>query len=129
MKKQNETFDHWNEKKKLLHRSHNKKLFKSREIWWCSIGANVSYEEDGKHDNFERPVLILKSYGSELFFAAMLTSKAKNNIFHHELRENSYVILSQLKTLSSKRLIRKITRLRDNKFNQVQKAIQDLNFK
>jgi mRNA interferase MazF len=42
-------------------------LFKERDIWWVSIGVNVGFEEDGKHEKFLRPVLILKKFNKELF--------------------------------------------------------------
>jgi mRNA interferase MazF len=53
-------FRKWHFRKKLVHESKNIPYFYEREIWWCSIGLNVGYEQDGKNDNFERPVLVLK---------------------------------------------------------------------
>ena len=45
-------FDGWNVKKKLADaKLSNAPFFKERDIWWMSIGINVGYEEDGKHEN------------------------------------------------------------------------------
>ena len=43
-------FDKWNELKKKLHNSEKPKkfYFREREIWWCSLGLNIGFEEDGK---------------------------------------------------------------------------------
>lgn len=61
-------FDKWNIEKKIVDaRVVNKNLFfYAREIWWCSTGLNVGVESNGKHDNFERPMLIVKKFNSEL---------------------------------------------------------------
>jgi len=45
-------FDAWNVKKKLTDtKMSSAPFFKERDIWWMSIGLNVGYEEDGKHEN------------------------------------------------------------------------------
>jgi hypothetical protein len=51
-------FDRWNKKKKTLHQTDFTDFVHEREVWWCALGANVGVEADGKHDNFERPVLV-----------------------------------------------------------------------
>lgn len=43
-----ENMDAWNTLKKRLTTSTTPKLFREREIWWCSIGLNVGYEVYGK---------------------------------------------------------------------------------
>ena len=55
-------FGSWTKLKIRLHVSEDEPVyFREKEIWWASLGANIGYEQDGKNDNFERPVLILKS--------------------------------------------------------------------
>ena len=52
-------FDGWIVKKKEYHyRDSLPPKFKERDIWWVSIGVNIGYEEDGKHEKYLRPVLI-----------------------------------------------------------------------
>jgi hypothetical protein len=44
---------------KKLHTGTFSRYVHEREVWGCSLGANIGVEADGKHDNFERPVLVL----------------------------------------------------------------------
>ncbi|DAB39142.1 MAG TPA: toxin-antitoxin system protein, partial [Sulfuricurvum kujiense] len=59
-------FDEWNEVKKDT--DYNTRIIgiKPREIFWAKIGENVGYEQNGKGDNFARPVLIIKKLTKEL---------------------------------------------------------------
>ncbi len=41
-------FDNWNTKKKELEEVKEKFLFKTGDIWWCSVGLNVKAESCGK---------------------------------------------------------------------------------
>lgn len=94
--------------------------FSERDVWWCSIGANIGFEEDGKNDDFERPVLVIRKFNKELFVGVPLTSKRKDNKFYHHVTvadKESAVILSQQRALSSKRLLRKVGRVGQEDFS------------
>jgi mRNA interferase MazF len=105
-------FDAWNSVKKQLHKTDKIPEFKEREIWWCAIGVNLGYEEDGKNKNFERPILVVRKFNRWLFVGLPLTSQNKQNQFHYKLPSyndiQSSVILSQARTLSAKRLVRRV---------------------
>ncbi len=104
-------FKNWTKLKIKIHLNERIIYFREREIWWTSLGANIGFEQNGKNEAFERPVLILKKFGKEVLWAIPLTSKNKSGFFYYDLSSagfNSRVILSQLKLISSKRLIRKI---------------------
>lgn len=106
-------------------------LFRDQEIWWCSLGENIGFEEDGKNEKYERPVLVFRKFHKGMFFGLPLTSKEKDNKFHFKLtlsipdengvvREKvSYVILSQLRLFSSKRMIRRMVHINDNVFKEL----------
>ncbi|MDR0299066.1 MAG: hypothetical protein LBI13_03170 [Streptococcaceae bacterium] len=47
-------FDFWNNEKKHLNNREKAFYVKEREIWYCSLGVNVGYEIDGKHEQFEK---------------------------------------------------------------------------
>lgn len=86
--------------------------FKEREIWWASIGANIGSEQNGKNDLFERPTLILKTlYGGNLLLVAPIRSGGRRGDYYfrteYENRIQS-VIFSQIRVISSKRLVRKL---------------------
>lgn len=51
----------WIKIKVKIHISDRSVYFREGEIWLVNLGANVGHEEEGKNDNFERPILVLKS--------------------------------------------------------------------
>jgi hypothetical protein len=93
-----------------------------------SLGHNVGSEENGKHENFERPVLILKKITDKLFFGLPLTSRQKKGSWYYpflfEGVERS-AILSQLRALSGRRLIRPMGRLDVETFRPLKQAMID----
>jgi mRNA-degrading endonuclease toxin of MazEF toxin-antitoxin module len=103
-------FDLWNEKKKEIERSDVQRLCREREIWWCTLGVNIGSEQDGKNELFERPVLILKRYNTDLVLILPITSTEKDNIYYTKIKSvmASSVILSQVRAIDSKRLLRKV---------------------
>lgn len=115
-------FDEWNEKKKKINEQTPTSFARIRDIWWCSLGLNVGSEEDGKNELFERPVLVIKKFNKEILRILPLTSKAKDDQHHFKIvyaNRNGSVILSQLKTISSKRLSRKLYRIDRPQFNEI----------
>ncbi len=97
-------------------------LFREREIWWCSLGANVGVEQDGKHDRFERPVLVLRKFNREMLWILPLSSKSKDGIFYHQFivnGETRSVLLSQHRTISAKRLIRRMAKVNQEVFTDI----------
>lgn len=105
------------------------KYFKEREVWWTSLGANIGYEQDGKHANFQRPVLIIRKFNHDVFIGVPLTSKVKNGRFYEKISlksGDSSVILSQIRLLSSKRLVRKMQTMSNNEFSLVKDRLKSL---
>ncbi|PJF32835.1 MAG: hypothetical protein CUN57_03820, partial [Phototrophicales bacterium] len=62
-------FDNWNVKKKSIHTDDKAPFCHEREVWWCSLGVNVGFEQDGTGKNYDRPVVILRSFNKNVFFA------------------------------------------------------------
>jgi len=123
-------FDYWNKVKKKLHERElaSGLYFKEREIWWSAIGINIGHEQDGKHNNFERPILVLKVFNRELLWALPLTSKNKDGKYYSQifyLGESYSVILSQLRLISSRRLLRKIRTLAREDFLVIKGSLRD----
>lgn len=121
-------FDRWNERKKRLHVMERSKalFYYEREVWWCSIGMNVGVEAYGKHQHFERPVLVVKKFNKEMFWGVPLTSKPGIGQFSCEVtygRGPSWAMLSQLKNFSSKRLLRKIGMVQSVCFSEILKRL------
>jgi len=119
-------FDKWNSEKKIVDQKViNKDLFfYPREIWWCSTGLNIGVEANGKHENFERPMLIIKKFNSEMIWSVPLTTQGKDNKYYYKLKHESvksWVVVSQIKTVSTKRLLRKIGSVSEGDFQNILK--------
>jgi mRNA interferase MazF len=106
-----------------------RKIFHEQEIWWCSIGVNIGYEVDGKNTKFERPILVFRKFNKGMFWGIPLTSKIKKGNFYltFDFKDRkSTIILSQLRILSSKRLIRKMGSLSNETFKEIEKMVLKL---
>lgn len=106
-----EKYLEWHKKKNEINNLNRKLSFHVREVWFCYLGINIGYEQNGDSDNFLRPVLILRKFNNRIFWAIPLTKTIKQSefYFNFELNDNSSVaILSQVRLMDSKRLVKKI---------------------
>lgn len=122
-------FDKWNKIKKRLDQNKEIPTFNEREIWWCSFGVNVGYEVMGKGSKFWRPVLILDKHNKHTFLGLSISTRLKSdNPYFYKFtlkgKERS-VILSQARTLSSKRLTNKIGTIPEPIFREILKAFKN----
>lgn len=121
-----EVFRSWCKQKIGLHKQSvaDVKLFKQREVWWCSVGMNVGDEIYGKGASFLRPVLVLKKITGNVFLALPMTSLEKKGTWYVEVKlhqKQNWVILSQARTLDARRLRNRIGELSDLEYLMVQK--------
>ena len=123
-------FDSWNEKKKKIHNRTDSPFFHGREIWWCSLGVNIGFEQDGSGDEYRRPVLVLKSLSRKTFLAVPLTTSEKSHIMRPSIGkvegEEAHALLSQLCVVDTKRLVRKIGYLDKKIFERIRKTVKDM---
>ncbi len=121
-------FDRWNEKKKRIHIADFADFVNEREVWWCALGLNVGVEADGKHDNFERPVLVVRKFNKDSVLIVPLTSHPKDNPYYipfkHEGREFA-AIISQMRLISTNRLLRLIYKMDNSVFKTVQISLSE----
>jgi len=122
-------FDGWNEIKKQVHNKNENRLYHEREVWWCSLGVNVGFEQDGTGINGERPVLILKGFSKHVCLVIPLTTSKKKNPYHIFLgqvgdREAS-AIISQIRLMDTKRFINRIGFIDHTLFQKIKKAVKD----
>ena len=123
-------FDNWNvERKKVDAQEIRRDLFFcEREVWWCTLGINIGVETDGKNENYERPVLSVKKFNNAMLRVVPLTSKEKVSPHHFRISHEagtSWVCLSQIRTISTKRLLRKIGMVSEPDFCIVAKRMAD----
>lgn len=101
-------YDNWNVRKKQI--SKNERVyFDKGEIWYASLGKNIGDEEDGKNDGLERPILITRKFNNNIFICVPLTSNIhKEGKYYFKLSSfnGSVAILSQVRLLDAKRLLR-----------------------
>lgn len=127
-------FDGWHKQKKEIDGSSTEAIpyFSEREIWFCAVGCNIGYEQDGKGEEFWRPVVIVRKYNKHLFAGIPLTSKIKTVPFYFGVGEvNSraaMAILSQERAFSSKRLVNKLETMNEAVFEAMKKATKDFIF-
>lgn len=126
-------FDRWNKIKKYTNKTKRNVGFKQREIFWARIGKNIGFEEYGKGNEFQRPVLIARKLTSNIFIGIPLTSNIKDDDYFHSfsyntktgLIKNSAMIL-QVRTFDKRRLMGKIGKINQDYFNDILEKIRGL---
>jgi mRNA interferase MazF len=120
-------FDTWNQNKKILDSLEKEIFFHDREVWWCKLGVNVGFEQDGKGDRFARPILIVKKFNNQIFWGVPLSTKIKKTKFYASIDigdgEIRCAILSQMKLFDGKRLMDKIGVIPIENYVAIKKAI------
>lgn len=123
-------FDLWNSKKKTIHNKDKMIGFSQYEIVFMRIGINVGFEQDGKGEDFLRPVLVYKKFNNQVFLGIPLTLKAKDNKFHfgfeYKKGKKSFAILSQLKLFDIKRAKYKDGKISKSNFTNLQNKLLKL---
>ena len=113
----------WTQCKIAIDHSRIRAFPRKKEIWWASLGINVGVEINGKHRTFERPVLVIKAFNADSFLVVPISSKIKDNEylykFHNDLGEENVAVLSQMRTISDKRFIRKSQVMNSKDFDQI----------
>jgi mRNA-degrading endonuclease toxin of MazEF toxin-antitoxin module len=128
-------FDNWNILKKKIDSKNDKEIpdFSEKEIWWGTLGCNVGVEADGKNETFERPILILRKYNKYSFLGLPLTTRGKDSDFYYKLPKHNnvdgWVVLSQSKTCSAKRLSRRLYQITKEDFEKIIDSYKKINFK
>ena len=98
-------------------------LFIEREVWWCCLGINVGYEQNGKGHQFLRPILVLKKFNNDMLIGLPLSTVIKpNNSFYHTFLFNGKeqsVIIAQIRLFDAKRLSHRLGMLKEEDFQRV----------
>jgi mRNA interferase MazF len=123
-------FGTWNTCKISIRRDEKNRWCRPRDIWWCKMGVNIGFEQDGKGENFVRPVVVLQSFGKYTALIVPITTSIKENRYHVYLGKplglKASAIITQLRLVDTKRLIEKAGKLEEGVFDNVKRAIKDL---
>lgn len=122
-------FDLWNENKKLLDTRRSEFLFKTGDIWWCSVGLNIQTESCGKGKNYQRPVLVLKKLSRNSFIGIPLSTKEKTGSWFVDIfirEERRCALLYQIRMFSTNRFQRRLATLDTSDFHKVKEKLKAL---
>jgi mRNA interferase MazF len=128
-----DTYDEWNEVKKSIAIDKVVRHFKEREIFYMKMGKNIGFEQNGKGENFVRPVIILKKFNHDMFYGVPLSSKSKEGIFYYDFKfqkgnkvSENIALLSQMRLFSSTRLLNKIGMISKEDFKKLKEKLKEL---
>lgn len=128
----NKKYNDWNEVKKHTELLEKRVYFKERDIFWTRIGENIGFEQNGKGEEFQRPILIVKRYTNEMFLGIPLSTTQREGSFYFQFSflesKISTALLVQHKLYSHKRLIKKIGMIAQNDFDKLKIKLHDLIF-
>ncbi|MFH0804384.1 MAG: type II toxin-antitoxin system PemK/MazF family toxin [Candidatus Zambryskibacteria bacterium] len=122
-------FERWHKKKEKLEEIEQRPNFHEREIWFCYLGLNIGDEEDGKGDDCMRPIIIVRKFNNNIFWAIPTTRTKKEGVFYfkfHLEKKNGFAILSQIATLDGKRLGYKIGEISKKDFFELKEKLKKL---
>lgn len=121
-------FLEWIGIKEKIHTKKSPPTFEEREIWWTSLGENVGHEENGRGDDFIRPFVVVRKFNKELLFGVPCSSVIKENKYYFKIvvqagNFKTAAMLSQTRTISSKRLLKVIDKMGEESFKELKKAL------
>ena len=126
-----ENFDKWNQVKKNVQEDEKTRLFKQRDIFFITMGQNIGFEQNGKGENFVRPIVILKKITNQMFIGIPLSSQLKDGDWFFKFEFNikdkislNIAILPQIRMFSSKRLLNKIGVMKIEDFEKMKDKIK-----
>lgn len=123
-------FKKWHDKKSQVNQIEKRPFFHEREIWFCHLGSNIGFEQDGTGKDFQRPVVVIRKFNNEICWVISLSKTDKRNkyyfAFKFDANITSVAILSQIKLLDARRLSRRIGEMDKNEFHQLISKIKAL---
>lgn len=123
-------FQNWHNKKSQVDGIEKRPFFHEQEIWFCYIGVNVGFEQDGAGNDFQRPVVIIRKFNNSVCWIVPLSKTEKRNKYYFAFQFDdttvSVAILSQIRLLDAKRLSRKIGKMAKGKFRELINKIKAL---
>lgn len=105
-------------------------FFREKEVWWTALGVNIGFEQDGKGEEFRRPILILKKFNKYVVLVVPLTTKIKKDNKYYVScsitgdNVERMVIISQLRLIDTKRFIDKLGVTDEKSFTEIKNAIK-----
>lgn len=112
-------FDSWNKRQQYIEQQ-KPLFFTEKEIWWCQIGINIGSEHDGKGEYFQRPVVVIKKINDHIAWIVPISSKKKKDKYRYDIKDTLFqIVLSQIRTVDSRRFIRRVRILDEQEFLEI----------
>jgi len=128
-----EEFDKWNEVKKETNQENITFGFRDRDIFYIKMGKNIGFEQNGKGENFVRPIVVFKKFNKNMFFGIPLSTQLKDGIFYYKFQfqkndkiSTNIALLSQMKLYSTNRLLNKIGVMSKDDFEKLKDKFKKL---
>jgi mRNA-degrading endonuclease toxin of MazEF toxin-antitoxin module len=122
-------FINWHKIKTHVERKEQRLNFQIRDVFFCSIGENIGFEQDGRGEEFLRPVIVVKKFNNEAFLGIPLTHTDKKGKYYFGFNLNgevSIAILSQIRLFDAKRMKYKIGMINEKDFKTLKEKIRQL---
>ena len=123
-------FKRWHTQKEMIHEKHPRVYFHEREIWFCAVGANIGFEQDGSGVSFLRPVVIVRKFNNEVCWIVPLTKTSKIGKYYFKFSFDdsgeSSAILSQIRLIDAKRLKYKAGNMKPEDFTMLKESMRGL---
>lgn len=123
-------FDIWNKVKKETDSSIKIPFFHPREIWFARLGKNIGYEQNGKGNEFLRPIIVVKKFNNSIFWGIPLSTYLKKGRYYFYISDSggkkAVAILSQIRLIDGRRLRYKIGDIDEEIFSKMKRAISDI---
>ena len=119
----------WHKTKIIIEHKESRVHFQIRDVFFCSIGENVGFEQDGRGEEFLRPVVVVKKFNNEVFLGVPLTHTDKKGKYYFSFdlnKEKSVAILSQIRLFDAKRMKYKIGMIAEKDFVVLKEKIRQL---
>ncbi len=122
-------YSKWFALKSQLQFRHTEVYYAEREVWWVAIGSNVGYEEDGKGDEFSRPVLVFRKFNQHFFVGIPLSTTKKIGRYYYHLTigvHQNTALLSQIRAFDAQRLINRYGWVNEADYQNIQYRLIDV---
>jgi len=119
----------WHGIKKNIENKEKRINFQIRDVLFCSVGENIGFEQDGRGEEFLRPVVVIKKFNKQVFWGIPLTHTDKNGKYYFSFNlneEKSVAILSQIRLFDAKRIKYKIGMINEVDFKSLKEKTKQL---
>ncbi len=122
-------FSRWLHRKEKIDAIRARPGFAEREVWFAHLGVNIGSEQDGVGKDYLRPIVIVKKFNTDIFWAIPLTRTKKEHPYYFSFMSGageSTAILSQIRLIDARRLSHKVAEIRGEDFVLLKQKITAL---